>query len=153
MSQQFGQHHNAFQWVQASNGSVPPNAVQGGMESDGRPLFIGRHTHEGSLIPGKVAPHLEGILISYGGKEIHYPDYEVLKFMDAFKFQGWVPFACGHEANGLELFVCKTRIGSGEVIGKVSTDMSNGMLYGYDTKEKSVKDSDVYYVLSIPRGT
>ncbi|KAJ9063105.1 hypothetical protein DSO57_1003634 [Entomophthora muscae] len=162
MAQQFGRHHDAFQWVRASNGSIPPNAVQGGMEDDGRPLFIARQSHEGSVIPGKAASHIGGIMVSYGGQEVHYKDYEVLvgdarllqwkEVYGRLTIQGWVPFACGHEANGLELYICKTRIGSGEVIGKVSTEMATGMVYGYDTKETSVKESDVYYVLSIPQG-
>lgn len=37
-------------WVPASNGQVPPDAVQGGM--DGEPLFVARAKHEGDLIPG-----------------------------------------------------------------------------------------------------
>lgn len=37
-----------------NGGALPPNAVEGGI--DGETLYIGRATHEGALIPGKVRP-------------------------------------------------------------------------------------------------
>ncbi|KAI9297602.1 hypothetical protein K502DRAFT_323200 [Neoconidiobolus thromboides FSU 785] len=160
MSQKLGRSHPQLQWVRASNGIVPPNAVQGGSENDGRPLFIARTMYKGSLIPGKTAPHLEGCLISFGGKEVLEKEYEVLvgdartlqwkECYGRLQVQGFTPLEAGHEGDGLELFIAKTRLQSGEVLGKVSINMSNGMAFGYGAKELFVKDTDVYYVLTIP---
>jgi hypothetical protein len=42
--------------------------VQGGYEANGTPLYIGRGEYSGGVHIGKVAPHLGGLLIAYGGK-------------------------------------------------------------------------------------
>lgn len=39
-------------WCDASDGNIPPGALEGG--DDGEPLYVGRATHEGAIIPGKV---------------------------------------------------------------------------------------------------
>ncbi|KAJ1838175.1 hypothetical protein LPJ57_011209, partial [Coemansia sp. RSA 486] len=36
-----------LQWVNASNGQIPPQAVQGGVETDGTPLFVARAMYKG----------------------------------------------------------------------------------------------------------
>lgn len=156
----YGQNHPQFQWVQCQNGSIPPNAVQGGCESDGRPLYVARREHEGSIVPGKAGQHIKGVLISYDGKEINHDTCEVLcgpashiqwkECYGRLQVNGWVPMECGRETDGTELFIAKTKLNGGEVLGKVGTHMANGMVYGYDCKEKSVKDNEPYYVLAIP---
>jgi len=161
MNQAYSNPHPGLSWRECTGqNSIPQDAVQGGMEENGDPLFIARCMHEGSLIPGKTGRHIKGILISYGGKEIIIERGEVLcgdarivkwkECVGQLQVSGWYPLKCGYERDGRELYTCKTRLGSGEVLGKVGTHMSEGMVYGYDCKEKSVKSSDKYYVLSLP---
>ncbi|ORX93510.1 hypothetical protein K493DRAFT_338247 [Basidiobolus meristosporus CBS 931.73] len=149
-------HQPAFDWIYASGGSIPPNAVQGGVEADGKPLFIARQFYQGGLHIGKAAPHLKGIAIGYGGKEISLKDYYVL-CGDARQLRwvechgtcnpdNWRPIEAGHENDGKPLFIAKTRYDGGEHIGKVGTHLKGGMCFGYGGKEKTTKDA--YYVLA-----
>jgi hypothetical protein len=57
-----------FTWVPCENGAIPHQAVQGGMEADGSPLYIGRGEYKGSTQVGKVSPNFGGLLIGYGSK-------------------------------------------------------------------------------------
>lgn len=41
-------------WVPVEEGNYPENALVGGNDADGEPLYIGRSYHEGALLPGKV---------------------------------------------------------------------------------------------------
>lgn len=65
-------------WVSVEDGTIPPNAVPGGLTADGETLFVGRATHEGTLTVGKVQPSHQCCYISYGGREIAYNGYEIL---------------------------------------------------------------------------
>lgn len=66
-----------FRWVPASSGQVPQGAVQGGYQ-DGGPLFIARGKNPaGEPTPGKLHPP-HGFFLSWGGKEHHPLEYEVL---------------------------------------------------------------------------
>lgn len=42
-------------WVQTVGGNLPEGAISGG-EDAGEPLYVGRASHEGALLPGKVPP-------------------------------------------------------------------------------------------------
>ncbi|KAJ9067233.1 hypothetical protein DSO57_1001348 [Entomophthora muscae] len=155
----YGQEHYAFRWVYASGGDIPENAIVGGCEDDGTPLFVARHSYGGSLVIGKAAPHLNGMNFGFGGDEHHTHEYEVL--IGDIRMVRWVPYSgclthceytplkAGHEPNGQELFIAKARRGPGEVVGKVSTDMSNGMVYTYAGEERSIEYNETYYVLCI----
>ena len=58
-------------------GQVPQGAVQGGYQ-DGGPLFIARGKNPaGEPTPGKLHPP-HGFFLSWGGKEHHPLEYEVL---------------------------------------------------------------------------
>lgn len=63
-------------WIPASGGTVPPNAVPGGFDSE--QLYIGRAAHAGAIIPGKVHPSHGVCYIPWGGSEHAIPEYEVL---------------------------------------------------------------------------
>jgi len=69
---------DAVSWVPSSGGSVPDNAIPGGLSEDGQTLYIGRAPHEGTMTSGKIHPSHGNLYISYGGAEIGFPDYEVL---------------------------------------------------------------------------
>ncbi|KAI9292540.1 hypothetical protein K502DRAFT_332272 [Neoconidiobolus thromboides FSU 785] len=155
----FGATHPSFQWIKASGGMVPPTAVQGGREENGNPLFICRQWHKGGLHIGKVAPHLNGAYIAYGGKEISFKEYFVL-CGDATQLrwienkgkclpQGWVPLEAGNEENGTELWIGKIRHENSEQIGKVSPTWNHGFNYGYGLKEVAIDPNTSYFVLAL----
>lgn len=66
------------QWLPGSDGSVPPNALVGGKDIDGEPLYIGRARYGGGLLPGKMKPKHRGCYVGHGGKEHLIKHYEVL---------------------------------------------------------------------------
>lgn len=45
-----------FAWQFASNGELPPGAVNFGVTADGERLYYGRVTRDGLTTPGKVIP-------------------------------------------------------------------------------------------------
>ncbi|KAL6072266.1 Carbohydrate-binding module family 12 protein [Balamuthia mandrillaris] len=133
-------------WVSASGGSVPSNALVAGYESDGKPIYIGRAQHQGGVHPGKVAPHLGGCNIGYGGQEHAKRDYEVY-CVDAKqaatvhwqkKKEGKVPphaLPAGREADGQPLWVARTKHQGGLHIGKAGAHLRDGMSLGFGGRE------------------
>ncbi|CAF5038410.1 unnamed protein product [Rotaria sp. Silwood1] len=78
-------------WVLASNGEVPPNAVSGGHEANGQPIYVARFTtKEGQLAPGKLAPSHKQAFVSCGGKEQTSTVYQVLTHPNQQDLR-WVP--------------------------------------------------------------
>jgi len=75
-----------YQWVHASGGAVPPNAMATGITSEGETLYIGRGEFEGSMTPGKVHPSHGCLYIPYGGREHRLDVYEVLTLPEV-----WLP--------------------------------------------------------------
>lgn len=65
-------------WVRAANGEVPANALQGGNEANGEPLFICRVKHQGDVFAGKVRPGFDGCNIADQGEERSFSTYAVL---------------------------------------------------------------------------
>lgn len=68
---------NAPRWVQSRGGSVPPNAVVGGSDCSGEPMYVARAHHEGALLPGKLVPSHGVAYVAWGGRENPKQDYEV----------------------------------------------------------------------------
>ena len=78
-------------WVQARNGEVPPNAVIGGNESNGRPLYVARFvTKECQLAPGKLEPSHRSAYASCNGQEQSSNVYQVLTHPNQQELR-WVP--------------------------------------------------------------
>ncbi|ORY00798.1 hypothetical protein K493DRAFT_312697 [Basidiobolus meristosporus CBS 931.73] len=146
----------SVQWVYAKDGEIPPNAVQGGVEADGQPLYIGRQRYEGGEQVGKVAEHIKGLSIAYGNKEVIIHDYYVLcgdakqlrwvECSGAATAENYTPLQAGKEADGNELYITKTRYEGGEQVGKSGAHLAEGMAFGYGGKAKS---SNIYYVLCV----
>ena len=67
-------------WVDCSGNNIPDNAVRGGHEADGTPLFVAKafHAESNEWIPGKAAAHLPGCHIPWGGKEKIIENYKIL---------------------------------------------------------------------------
>jgi len=66
------------QWVAASNGNVPANAVEGGFNDDRSKTFVGRTNHDGAFCPGEVVPGDGKLYIAHEGEEREFDNYEVL---------------------------------------------------------------------------
>ena len=60
------------------DGNIPPKAIPAGESEDGEALFVGRTSHEGNQIVGKVQPSHGVIYIPFGGEEVSYNEFEVL---------------------------------------------------------------------------
>ncbi|KAJ2550472.1 hypothetical protein EV175_004055 [Coemansia sp. RSA 1933] len=147
-----------LQWVSASNGHIPPNAVQGGIENDGTPLFVARAIYKGGLHPGKAGQHLEngGCNIGFGHKEVAVSEYQVL-CGDASRLrwvrqdgpliiQGFVPYPAGHEETGEPLYIAKTLYEGSQQLGKCAPHIKKGMSFPFGHKEKT---TDNYMVLAL----
>ncbi|KAJ2640540.1 hypothetical protein GGF44_002540 [Coemansia sp. RSA 1694] len=139
------------QWVTASNGHIPPNPVQGGIESDGTPLFVARAIYKGGLHPGKAGQHLEGggCLIGYGHKEVGLAEYQVLcgdasrlrwaAQEGSLNIKNCVPFSAGHEESGEPLYIAKTLHERSQQLGKCAPHIKKGMSFPYGHKELSAE--------------
>ncbi len=67
-----------LEWMYGSNGCIPDKPVEGGRDSCGEVYYIGRHSHHGDTIPGKIQASHKCLYISYDGKEISKKEYGVL---------------------------------------------------------------------------
>ncbi|KAJ2312129.1 hypothetical protein H4R23_005259 [Coemansia sp. Cherry 401B] len=145
-------HHGAhggrnLHWVKASNGHIPSDALQSGIEADGKPLFLARAPYQGGMHPGKVGRHIQGggFSVGYGHKEHNLPDYEVLcgdasrlrwvKQEGALNIQGFVPVPVGREATGEPLYAAKTLHEGSMQPGKCAPHINKGMSFAYGHKE------------------
>jgi len=67
-----------LQWVPASNGNVPANAVEGGYNEDRSKTYVGRAQHDGAFSPGEVVPKDGLLYIAHEGREVEFERYDVL---------------------------------------------------------------------------
>jgi Protein of unknown function (DUF3421) len=69
-----------FGWVPGSGGSIPGRAVQGGYDvpPQSPPLFVCQANYNGGVHPGKIRSDWTSCDISWGGREIFIPAYNVL---------------------------------------------------------------------------
>ncbi|KAJ3297810.1 hypothetical protein HK104_000117 [Borealophlyctis nickersoniae] len=138
-------------WVPASDGNPPENAIVGGKEPDGRPLYIGRAPHANGIHPGKYAPHLKGLNYSYAGEEHTATHYEALVGPDTAVF--WVPARADtldsvvsggfdpvvggyEEREENKLYVARTEKDGAVVPGKTGKGLEGKMAYGWAGKEE-----------------
>lgn len=68
----------AFYWVDTvARGGVPSTALEGGYDSDGERIYVGRAFYEGDWLPAKVIPGKNAAYISWGGQEVFVDRFEV----------------------------------------------------------------------------
>lgn len=70
--------HESVKWMPSSNGQLVGNELVGGTTFEGEKLYIGRGSHEGSIIVGKVHPSHGCLYIPYDGREVCLKEYETL---------------------------------------------------------------------------
>ncbi|KYB24931.1 hypothetical protein TcasGA2_TC031451 [Tribolium castaneum] len=117
----------AFRWVDSSiaYGSVPPTALQGGMDGDGHPIYVGRAYHEGDLIPAKVIPGKNAAYVSHNGQEHLVENFQVLckqYFEWVQSHAGHLPPGAvqgGHTSEGEPLYIGRAYHEGSQTIGKV----------------------------------
>ncbi|PAA57061.1 hypothetical protein BOX15_Mlig034094g2 [Macrostomum lignano] len=119
-------------WVPASNGQVPPRAVQVGTQRDGSPVYVSRARHGNELIPAKLVQGHGHVCLPYGGKEHLVQQYEVLcdSGMPCFGC-GWAWAPCqgfnvppnaiigGHTDRNEPLYIGKGFVNGDAAAGKV----------------------------------
>jgi hypothetical protein len=141
------------EWIPASGGGIPPEAVRGGHEADGQPLFVCSAFYNEGRHPGKIRPGFGGCNIPWGGREITVPDYEVLVHE---RHYAWVPAENGGLARGAVpgggehgefLFVCQAEFEGGAHPGKLRREFG-GCNIPYGGKEITVRR---YFVLTRQR--
>jgi hypothetical protein len=100
------------EWAPSAGGGIPPGAARGGHEANGEPLYICSAHYENGQHPGKIRPAFGGCNISWGGREITIPQYEVMMREDRYT---WIPAEGGGVPpgavpggfeNGAFLYVC-----------------------------------------------
>jgi hypothetical protein len=115
-------------WVNASNGTVPAGAFISGQDSPParEPLYACRAAYANGIQLGKVSPKIGACDISYGGREIRIPQYQVLV---GGPF-GWAPVSNGgippravqggndSPPESAPLFVCQANYNGGFHPGK-----------------------------------
>ncbi|KAJ8735379.1 hypothetical protein PYW07_006999 [Mythimna separata] len=135
-------------WVDASGGDVPPDAVVGGQDCNGEPVYVARAQHEGALLPGKLCASDGCAFVPWGGEEHEKPTYQVL----VGGSNNWVrtsgsnvppgAFPGGQTEDGEPLFVGRVYHEDNLITGKVQ--QSHGVCYiSFEGEELSFDDYEV----------
>jgi Protein of unknown function (DUF3421) len=136
-------------WVFASRGHIPKGSLAVGKAAGGEELYACRaRLANGSEQPGRIRPPMLGCAVTFGGLEWSIGAYQVLRD-DGPKAIKWVTgnsvpkgaYAVGREADGRELFLCRTKLGDGGVqVGKLA---GGACIYGVGGKEQNAADFEV----------
>jgi len=144
-----------FSWRRISNGTeIPDNAVAGGRDSDGTPLFVARGSQEGNWHPGKTRKDWNTVSIEYGSKELNLSNYEILIADGPLSWeparQGFIPENSikGGEENGNILVVCRCQFEGSLQIGKTWAGL-NSCNIGYGGVGRSLERYEV--LVATPR--
>ncbi|KAH8010044.1 hypothetical protein HPB51_024429 [Rhipicephalus microplus] len=79
----------ADDWVRATDGHVPKNALVAGHNLHGESFYVGRVMLRGNLLPGKVLPSSKVCFVSLEQMEFSSNVYEVLVKAPSVNYQ-WV---------------------------------------------------------------
>jgi hypothetical protein len=128
--------------VPASNGFVPQDAIRGGTDVDGTPLYICAAIFDGGSHPGKLHSSFGGCNISYGGVEHTISSYIVFR-------PNWLgipnfDFPAGIDTDGSALHVCRAFSGGNLYPGKTRATWKT-CNFGLAGKEEA---ATVYEILS-----
>ncbi|KAL7728461.1 hypothetical protein ACLKA6_005216 [Drosophila palustris] len=120
-------------WRHFSHGSIPPNAVVAGHDSDGDAIYIGRAFYNNDMLPAKVIPNKGKGYVSYAGQEVELENYEVLSghnYQWLAAENGQVPLGAvkvGQNVDGEFLYAGRGYHAGSLTVGKVHP--SHGCLY------------------------
>ncbi|KAJ3079612.1 hypothetical protein HK102_003665 [Quaeritorhiza haematococci] len=143
-------------WVLTTGNEVPANAIPGGAEKDGEPLYIARAFIEHGVHIGKIGRHMTNANIPYGGKEVSVSTYEVLvgdqnavRWVDrsgALVTDGLNLVEGGREPNGSPLYIAQAAYKGGVHPGKAGAAFKKGAMIPYGGDEEHVLN---YRVLTL----
>ncbi|KAJ3034880.1 hypothetical protein HDV00_004568 [Rhizophlyctis rosea] len=146
---------NGVQWqVQYGDKPFPGNAIRGGQESDGSPLYVARSKHtDGSLQVGKAGPSTGGgCLYAWGGKELYSSVFEVLVGdQNAVRWvgvsgnaqpNGWSPVEAGKDTDGSPLYIAKADYEGSTQPGKAGPALGEGLI-GWGGQQRKVQNYQV----------
>jgi hypothetical protein len=136
-------------WVKIHDGNeIPPDAVVGGKDGDGSPLFVAHANYGGNWHPGKTRRDWNSTSIEYGGQELNVQDYEVLVGREGLSWvgvsQGNLPdnaVITGHE-NQNNLFSCRCEFNGTTQVGKTWQGL-NACRIGYGNAGNVVPNFEV----------
>lgn len=139
------------EWRHASHGFVPRDAIAGGNDVNGEPIYVGRAFEDNDTIPGKIVPSHQCIYVPYAGSEKRHDQYEYL-VRPAYGSIDWVPahdglipsgaVMGGRTSNGETLYIGRAYHQGSWVIGKVHS--SHRVLYiPFGGDEISISDYEV----------
>uniref|UniRef100_A0A1I8M5Y8 Uncharacterized protein n=1 Tax=Musca domestica TaxID=7370 RepID=A0A1I8M5Y8_MUSDO len=136
------------QWISATADSMPEDALEGGCDVDGDPIYVGRVCRHGDLLPAKVIPNKGGAYICWDGEEEKVEDFQVLVgagFMwVACENGNIVPGAvpAGITCDGETLYVGRAEHAGSLSVGKVHP--SHGCIYiPFGGEEASIESYEV----------
>ncbi|KAG4072159.1 hypothetical protein HA402_015658 [Bradysia odoriphaga] len=141
--------YRKLSWISSSIRDVlPRDAVLGGRDSDGSPIYVGRASHDGATLICKVLPSKQAAYVATNGVEISKLHYEVLVGRTVrwkADKNGKVPrdaFAAGRATNGETLYIGRAPHNGSLTIGKVHP--THGCLYmPYGGSEVSLREYEV----------
>ena len=105
-----------WNWSSDQDGFAPMEAVRGGTDSDGYPLYFCRVWASGGYQPGKMSEGLKTCNYPYGGKENKSTQYEVMVPHWESASGGQLtqyPYEAGIDSDGAPLYVCSAQYGTG----------------------------------------
>jgi uncharacterized protein (TIGR02145 family) len=118
---------NTLQWIKINSGNeIPANAVVGGKDGDGSPLFVAHGNYEGNWHPGKTRKDWNGANIEYGGNEVTIEEYEVLTSTNSSSLK-WSNITAGNipdnavkagQEGDRPLFACRCDYEGSKQVGK-----------------------------------
>ncbi len=76
-----------LEWIPMKGNERPrPEAVIGGYDINGEPIYVGRALQRNDLIVGKIVPSHKCCYVSYNGQEIAHKDFEVLLILKLINY-------------------------------------------------------------------
>jgi Protein of unknown function (DUF3421) len=136
-------------WVDGKNGTYPPEAVVGGSDN-GETLYVCKTRLINAT--GKLHPKYGNCYVSYGGRELESPNYQVLvgdnRWVAPSASLSLPPDALvgGFEDNGDPLYICKAnlRVGNRTLLTPGKYSIVNKICYvPYGRKEHNLRPTEI----------
>ncbi|KAF8644284.1 hypothetical protein AX16_008569 [Volvariella volvacea WC 439] len=135
---------------------IPPNnALVGGHEHDGSPIYIIRADHEDGIHPGNFTKKAQAV-IGYRGQEIIVNEFEVLTARDqpftwvkasgpfsSSKLDGASPYQAGEEEDGTRLYVARASVAEAQSVHCGKIKEGSVALIPYGGKEHLIEEFEV----------
>jgi len=148
------------EWVAASGGNLPKNAVQVGTDSDGKVLYACMARSGSGTYPGKLGRGFGGCYIVVNGREITVPNYEVL-VMEHTEYLDWAAVGIGGAipSNAVEAgqdesrntnYICAIKYQGSQQAGRTN-DRYPHCRVGYGGREMVENSYSVLVRLTLPR--